>query len=249
MPTVNAGSIASIHCPLDSTITVTPGATAKVSVQSVSSPSFLAATITDAKTLPVTAGDLVIITAIDADVTYTDPALSAAQLAAVQNILAIYDYQPATWYAGEINSVVTPSITADGDLSTATDQVPLKWLVVINADDDVAAAQALMDGGPNVIEILPGAQAQPPVYADGSETPEVITRIYAVCISSSAAPADYTGGAYILSDADTDIADALANMARFEFSSGLGATVARLVATPVYDTHYTQLSVAAGVVA
>lgn len=82
MPTVNAGSIASIHCPLDSTITVTPGATAKVSVQSVSSPSFLAATITDAKTLPVTAGDLVIITAIDADVTYTDPALSAAQVAA-----------------------------------------------------------------------------------------------------------------------------------------------------------------------
>lgn len=83
MPTVNAGSVASIHCPLDSTITVTPGATAKVSVQSVSSPSFLAATITDAKTLPVTAGDLVIITAIDADVTYTDPALSAAQVAAV----------------------------------------------------------------------------------------------------------------------------------------------------------------------
>lgn len=175
--------------------------------------------------------------------------LSAAQVAAVQAILAIYDYQPATWYAGEINSVVTPSITADGDLATATDQVPLKWLVVINADDDVAAAQALMDGGPNVIEILPGAQAQPPVYADGSETPEVITRIYAVCISSSAAPADYTGGAYILSDADTDIADALANMARFEFSAGLGATVARLVATPIYDTHYTQLSVAAGVVA
>lgn len=83
MPTVNAGSVASIHCPLDSTITVTPGATAKVSVQSVSSPSFLAATITDAKTLPVTAGDLVIITAIDADVTYTEPALSAAQVAAV----------------------------------------------------------------------------------------------------------------------------------------------------------------------
>ena len=167
----------------------------------------------------------------------------------LKQIADAYSQQPSTWYAGEINSVVTPSITADGDLSTATDQVPLKWLAVINADDDVAAAQALMDGGPNVIEILPGAQVQKPIYADDGVTPEVITRIYAVCISSSAVPADYNGGAYILSDADTAIANALANMARFDFSSGLGATVARLIATPVYSTHFTQLSVAAGVVA
>ncbi|MCB2070849.1 MAG: hypothetical protein KDF67_15160 [Ottowia sp.] len=176
-------------------------------------------------------------------------ALTAAQVQAVQAMAAVYDYQPATWHAGEINSVVTPSITADGDLTSATDQVPLKWLAVINADDDVAAAQALLDGGPNVVEILPGAQAQPIVYADDGVTPEVITRIYAVCISSSAVPANYTGGAYILSDADTAIANALTNMARFDFSSGLGATVARLIATPVYNTHFTQLSVAAGVVA
>ena len=175
--------------------------------------------------------------------------LTYTQQQAVQAMAAVYDYQPATWHAGEINSVVTPSITADGDLTSATDQVPLKWLAVINADDDVAAAQALLDGGPNVVEILPGAQAQPIVYADDGVTPEVITRIYAVCISSSAVPANYTGGAYILSDADTAIANALTNMARFDFSSGLGATVARLIATPVYNTHFTQLSVAAGVVA
>ena len=167
----------------------------------------------------------------------------------LKQIADAYSQQPSTWYAGEINSVVTPSITADGDLSTATDQVPLKWLAVINADDDVAAAQALMDGGPNVVEILPGAQKQPVVYADDGITPETITTIYAVCISSAAVPADYTGGTYILSDADTQIANALANMAKFEFSSGLGATVARLLATPVYGTNYSQLSVAAGVTA
>lgn len=176
-------------------------------------------------------------------------ALTAAQVAALVAIADAYAQQPAVWYAGEVNSVVTPSITADGDLTSATDQLPLKWLAVINADDDVAAAQALMDGGPNVIEILPGAQAQKPAYADDGVTPEVIERIYAVCISSSAVPADYTGGAFILSDLEVDIADALANMARLDFSSGLGATVARLIATPVYNTHYTQLSVAAGVVA
>ena len=175
--------------------------------------------------------------------------LTYTQQQAVQAMAAVYDYQPATWHAGEINSVVTPSITADGDLTSATDQVPLKWLAVINAADDVAAAQALMDGGPNVVEILPGATAQPIVYADDGVTPEVITRIYAVCISSSAVPANYTGGAYILSDADTAIANALSNMARVDFSGGLGATVARLIATPVYNTHFTQLSVAAGVVA
>ena len=175
--------------------------------------------------------------------------LTYAQQVAVQAMADAYQGQPATWYAGEISSVVTPSLTADGDLSTATDQVPLKWRVVVNADDDVAAAQALMDGGPNVIEILPGAQAQPIIYADDGVTPEVITTVYAVCISSSAVPADYAGGAYILSDADTSLANALANMARFNFSSGLGATVARLVATPAYATNYSQLSVAAGVTA
>ena len=174
--------------------------------------------------------------------------LTPAQVASLIPVAEAYDFQPSVWYAGELNSVVTPSITADGDLTSATDQVPLKWLVVINADDDVAAAQALMDGGPNVIEILPGAQVQKPVYAEDGITPEVIERIYAVCISSSAVPADYTGGAFILSDLDVDIASALANMARLDFSSGLGATVARLIATPVYNTHYTQLSVAAGVV-
>lgn len=175
--------------------------------------------------------------------------LTATQVGSLVAIADAYEQQPSIWYAGEISSVVTPSITADGDLDTATDQVPLKWLAIVNADDDVTAAQALLNGGPNVIEILPGAQAQKPLFASDGVTPEIITRIYAVCISSSAAPADYTGGAYILSDADTDLADALANMARFEFSSGLGATVARFVASPVYSTNFCQLAVAAGVVA
>jgi hypothetical protein len=156
--------------------------------------------------------------------------LTAGEVATLRQIAGAYDVQPATWYAGEISSVVTPSITADGDLATATDQVPLKWLAVVNPDDDVTAAQALLNGGPNVIEVLPGAMAQQAIYGTDGVTPQVITRVYAVCISSSAVPSDYTGGAYILSDADTDLADALANMARFEFSSGLGATVVRLVA-------------------
>lgn len=88
MPTVNTGSVASIYCPLASTITVTPGAVAKVSVQSVGSPSFQAVTLTGARTFSVAAGDLVNITAINSPATYTDPALSAAQVAAVATAIA-----------------------------------------------------------------------------------------------------------------------------------------------------------------
>ena len=33
-------------------------------------------------------------------------ALTAAQVQAVQAMAAVYDYQPATWHAGEIKSVV-----------------------------------------------------------------------------------------------------------------------------------------------
>jgi hypothetical protein len=158
----------------------------------------------------------------------------------------------AVYYAGEVSSVVTPTLIADGDLSTATDQVPLKWRVVINAEDDVAAAQALLDGTPNVIELLAGVQEQPLVYANDGVTPEVITSIYAVCVSTAVTrPADFGGGAYIITTTGSTLADALANMARVDFSSGLGATVARLVASQVYGTssNYMQLSVSAGVTA
>lgn len=168
---------------------------------------------------------------------------------ALQSLVAAYENQPATWYAGEINSVVTPTITADGALSSGTNQIPLKWLAVLNADDDVDAATRLLDNGPNVVEIALGTQQQPRCYADDGVTPQIITRIYAVCISSAAAPGTYPGGAYILSDADTDIGNALANMAKFEFSSGYNATVARLIASPLYAVNFSQLSVAAGVVA
>lgn len=186
----------------------------------------------------------------DGSLTYTVAGfdLSATELAATQALLTAYDNQPATWYNGEINSTVTPTITADGDLATATDQVPLKWLAVINADDDVAAAQQLMDEGPNVVTVLLGQQESPAVTDDDGAA-EIITTIHAVCVSSSAVPADYTGGAYIISGSETDIADVLANMARFDFSSGLGATTARLIASPLYSTNFSQLSVQVGVLA
>ena len=160
----------------------------------------------------------------------------------------VYGGVPATWYAGEVNSVVTATLKADGDLSTATDQVPQKWRIVINADDDVAAAQRLLEGTPNVYDVLPGDVAQFPVVgSDG--LPEAITSIYAVCICTGGAPANYTGGTYVLSSAETDITDSLAMMARVDFSGGLGAGWVRLVASSTYSTNYSDLAVSVGVTA
>lgn len=170
--------------------------------------------------------------------------LQAANLKALSSA---YSAQPATWYNGEINSVVTPSIVADGDLTTATDQVPKWWLIVVNAADDVEAAQRILSGGPNVIVLLPGQAIQPPVQ-DWLGQAKVVTSAHAVCISTAVTPpADYTGGAYMLAGAGESLANALANMVKWQWSSGLACTAFRAVSSPVYNTNYAQLMVAAGV--
>ena len=182
----------------------------------------------------------------DAKATAIDSLVSEAE-----NLLALataYDIQPATWYNGSINSVATSHIVADGDLSTATDQVPKWWLIVLNAASDVEAAQRLLGGGPNVLTVLPGQTIQPPVQ-DYLGASAVLTTAHVVCISTATAvPADYTGGAYILSDAAAEtLANALTNLAKFEWSSGLGCTSFRATASAVYSTNYSALMVAAGV--
>lgn len=186
-----------------------------------------------------------------ASLSSTEVAAARALVSEYENLLALaaaYDIQPATWYNGEINSVPTSHIVADGDLSTATDQVPKWWLIVLNALNDVDAAQRLLDGGPNVLTVLPGQTIQPPVQ-DYLGTAAVLLNAYAVCISTATAvPADYTGGAYILSDATAEtLANALANMAKFEWSAGLGCTSFRATASAVYSTNYSALMVAGGV--
>lgn len=174
-----------------------------------------------------------------------------ALVSEAENLLALataYDIQPATWYNGEINSVATSHIVADGDLSSGTDQVPKWWLIVLNALNDVDAAQRLLDGGPNVLTVLPGQTIQPPVQ-DYLGTAAVLLNAYAVCISTATtSPGTYPGGAYILSDDTAEtIANALANMAKFEWSAGLGCTSFRATASAVYSTNYSALMVAGGV--
>jgi hypothetical protein len=154
-----------------------------------------------------------------------------------------YAYVATTWYAGEVSSVKAPVITADGDLSTATDQVPSYWRMVINAKDDVTAAQALLDGTPNVITF--GLGEKKTITLDSS-----VISVYAVCVSTaSSRPADFTGGAYIISGSGSTLADVLSNMAKFDFSMVSNVKYIDGFATPLYNTNYSGLAVAGGVIA
>lgn len=90
MPSIEVGQTVSVRCPLDSSITVTPGAagTCAVSVQSIESPSFPAQVIGEACTFSVVAGDRVTISARGASATYTDPAFTAAEVRSVQALVS-----------------------------------------------------------------------------------------------------------------------------------------------------------------
>lgn len=74
MPTISAGSVASVFCPLASTITITPGSAGRVSMQTRSQTggqSVLAQEIYSATTISVSSGDTVTMEAVNTDATYS----------------------------------------------------------------------------------------------------------------------------------------------------------------------------------
>lgn len=86
MPTIAAGSVATVYCPLASTITITPGDAGRVSFQSRSASGGQSAQpqeIYSATTVSVSAGDTVTLEAINTDATYTTPAGSDTALSAL----------------------------------------------------------------------------------------------------------------------------------------------------------------------
>jgi hypothetical protein len=155
---------------------------------------------------------------------------------------------PATWYNGEVASVVTPALTANGDLSSGTDLVPLLWRIVPAAQDDVAAAQQLKDGGPNIITLGLGGFDEQSILSATSGEAEVMTAAYAVCVSATAVPGSYAGSSNIVAQTDNNLASWLAAMKRFDWSGGLGATYVRAMSTPAYGagTLQSQLMLQAG---
>jgi hypothetical protein len=104
----------------------------------------------------------------------------------------------------------TSEIALNGDLTTATDQPIIGLRVLVDPGDDVTAADALLSGA--------GCRVITP---DSSLTLDLAAgckAIYVIGIGSAAIPADYTGGAFVISINETDSADALAQLCRFDLN-------------------------------
>lgn len=136
-----------------------------------------------------------------------------------------------------IATVPTAEIECDGDLTTATDQPPLYWRIVVNPGDDPTGAASLLNGQPEVLTLQPGDTRTI------GPTNVAITEVHAIAVGSAALPADYSGGAYIISKAETDPADALAQRAKFVFSSVDDVREVEVSSSAVFGTYYMRLIV------
>lgn len=86
MPTITAGTVATVYCPLASSITITPGSAGRVSFQSRANNGGQSAApqeVYSATTVSVSAGDTVTMEAINTDATYTTPVGADTALSAL----------------------------------------------------------------------------------------------------------------------------------------------------------------------
>lgn len=115
-------------------------------------------------------------------------------------------------YLAEVLKAGTPvnEIALNGDLTSATDQPIIFGRVCVDPGDDMTAATSLLSGaGCRVVMAGQWLQLD---FAAGAKA------IYLAAIGSGALPADYTGGVGVLSVAETDQTDALAQMIRLDIS-------------------------------
>lgn len=137
----------------------------------------------------------------------------------------------------EINGTPTASILIDG-VGTAT-MIPYFARATINPGDDIVTASRLLTGK-DCVQINPDSAIE--ITSD-----EAITTVYVVAIGNvtpvTAAPANYTDNAYIITNNETDIADALAAMCRFSFPAAENVRRVTITTTPVIGTNYMQITV------
>lgn len=140
-------------------------------------------------------------------------------------------------------SAVSPSLsgTPTGPLKVdgvgTASLVPHYILAVVNPGDDVTAATRLMNGKPECFFVRPGETLE--INADTA-----ITDVYFVAVdAASAAPADYTGNAYIMALADATAADWLAQMCHLTFDSTDTVKKVTVAVSDVYSTNYLSVSV------
>lgn len=138
----------------------------------------------------------------------------------------------------EINGTPTASILIDG-VGTAT-MIPYFVRATINPGDDVTGASRLLNGQPDCVQINPDSSIE--ITSDVA-----ITDVYAICIGNvtpvTAAPANYTGNAYIIANTETDLADVLAQDVRFTFDEADDVRRVTITTSPVIGTNYLQITV------
>lgn len=142
----------------------------------------------------------------------------------------------------DIGTTPTGLIEVDG-VGTAS-LIPYYTLVTAFSGDgsDVAAATRLQAGQPEVDLLNPEG-----VIELLSAT--AITDVYLVAVGNTsagpktAAPADYTGNAFIIANTDADPADWQAQMAHFVFDPADNVRRVRLTCTPIYGTNYMSINI------
>lgn len=134
--------------------------------------------------------------------------LTPAQCTTISNLLAngtLMIFRPTV--VPTISSTATPSITMDAGSGNTISGAR----ATINPDTDTIGAQRLL----SVTDYTHSISAlNRTLVIEGTAA---ITTLHVAGISSSTT---YTGAAYVIGSAETDLSDAIANDARFEFSSG-----------------------------
>lgn len=148
--------------------------------------------------------------------------------------------------ASDFHPLVTPLLSGsptgplqidgvDVDGGTA-DLVPHYVLVCVNPGDDVTGATRLKAGYPETLLVRPGETIE--IISESA-----ITDVYFIAVDATAAATTYTGGAYIMPKADTDLADWLAEMGHVTFNSADTVRRATVSVSEVYGTNYATVAI------
>lgn len=140
----------------------------------------------------------------------------------------------------QISSTPTPKLLIDG-VGTAS-LIPYYLLATVNPGDDVTGATRLQNGYPDVVQLNPDSQIE--ITSDTA-----ITDLYLISVGNTsagpttAAPANYTGNAYIIANTDTTAANWLAQMVHMTFDSADAVKKVRITLGPVVGTNYAYITV------
>lgn len=140
----------------------------------------------------------------------------------------------------EVSGTPTPMLLVDG-VGTAS-LIPYFLRATVNPGDDVTGATRLQSGYPDVVQINPDSQIE--ITSDTA-----ITDLYLIGVGNTsagpatAAPANYTGNAYIVANTETDAADWLAQQVHMTFDSSDDVRKVRITLGPVVGTNYAYINV------